>query len=176
MLRHCCTFLLISCFLVFFADAASIEEVNRFDKIIEVGDVLKCSASFNLKNNDKVYKIDSWAIMKVLSSEENKKRYRTTQYFRLQGTQVPYIRYESIVVVTRESRGGREEIEPDSVQVFYPAAPEQEAALVKEVRNMAPFYYSFENITFTHFPDYTGKVKYPAVEEEVTLYCHLLGK
>lgn len=175
MIMRCCLSLSIVCCLVCNSNAASINEINMFDELIVVNDVVTCTAAFELRNNNDVYKIDSWAIMKVISAEKNKKRYHLTQYLRQQGSLVPYIRYESIVAVTRENHGGKEEIDPDSVQVFYPAAPEQEAALNKEIRNMAPFHYSYDDITFTHFPDYMGKVKYPGVEKEVKQYCHLLG-
>lgn len=175
MIKRCCLSLPLVFGLVCNSNGASIDEINRFDELIDVNDVVICSADFELRNNNDIYKIDSWALMKVISAEKNKKRYHLTQYLRLHGSLVPYIRYEGIVMVTREKRGGKQEIDPDSVQVFYPADPEQEGVLTKEIRKMPPFYYSYDDVIFTHFPDYMGKVKYPAVEKEVMQYCRLLG-
>lgn len=114
--------------------------------------------------------------MKVIYSVENEKRYHTTQYYRLNGSTISFVRHEMDIIVTHEKSKIKEVIVPDSVKVFYPLAPEQEAILAEAARKTAPVFIDHEDITFTTFPDYQVKVKYPSISDVVTQYCRVQMK
>lgn len=48
MLRYFYAFLLVFCFFTSNVHAASIEEINRFEKLITEGDVIECTAQVML--------------------------------------------------------------------------------------------------------------------------------
>lgn len=81
MLRCFYAFLLAFCFFTSNVQAASIEEINRFEKLITEGDVVKCTTDFSVTENNEKYQLSILGIMKVIYSVENEKRYHTTQYY-----------------------------------------------------------------------------------------------
>ena len=176
MLRYFYAFLLVFCFFTSNVHAASIEEINRFEKLITEGDVIECTAHFSQTENNETYQLNLLGIMKVTYSGESEKRYHSTQYYRLDGFKIPFIRYEMDTIATHEKSKLKEEIVPDSVQVFYPSAPEQEAILAEAVRKTAPMSIDNDDITFTTFPDYQVKVKSPSMPEAMTQYCQVQTK
>ncbi|MED0340166.1 hypothetical protein RCV49_08615 [Escherichia marmotae] len=176
MLRYYYAFLLAFCFFTSNVQAASIEEINRFEKLITEGDVVKCTTDFSVTENNEKYQLSILGIMKVIYSVENEKRYHTTQYYRLNGSTISFVRHEMDIIVTHEKSKIKEVIVPDSVKVFYPLAPEQEAILAEAARKTAPVFIDHEDITFTTFPDYQVKVKYPSISDVVTQYCRVQMK
>lgn len=177
MVKKFAIFLLLGLFNAAGVNAASMSEIDRFKKIITIGDVIECSADLKVKYNKEKYNIAMRTVSKSLRIADKNALYNSVTYYSLQGQRVPYMRIDFDMALTNEGEGQWAKIEPDSVKVLYFSDPKIEKQTADEIRKMSPRYTPWKDVTFTHFPDYMVKMKSPTVETgEIIQYCHLLNK